>query len=190
MSELNKKINLDHRIANTKALYNAESGLAMTYQWLASSNWESDYDSTTFLGNYSINSSMGSYEEVILYKSINNITKRIERTSQATGLAVVKNIWGDSKVVKAKAEMQFALESLSEYMYLSNHERGGGAPGIFSNWERTQPCFGLDDVLGNETEIAGQLQTMEPMRMCSTPPQFQNTIFVTIQDTKFKVFII
>ena len=182
---LNKKINLDHRIANTKALYNAESGLAMTYQWLASSNWESDYDSTTYLGNYSINSTMGSYENVILYKSINDITKRIERTSQATGLAVVKNIWGDSKVVKAKAEMQFALESLSEYMYLSNHERGGGAPGIFSNWERTQPCFGLDDVLGNETEIAGQLQTMEPMRMCSTPPQFQNTIFVTIADEEF-----
>jgi len=182
---LNKKINLDHRIANTKALYNAESGLALSYQWLSSSNWESDYDSTTFQGNHSINSSMGSYENVILYKSINDITKRIERTSEATGLAVVKNIWGNSKIVRATAEMQFALESLSEYMYLSNHERGGGAPGIYSNWERTQPCFGLDDVLGNETEIAGQLQTMEPMRMCTTPPQFQNTIFVTIADEAF-----
>ena len=36
---LNKKINLDHRIANTKALYNAESGLALSYQCLASSYW-------------------------------------------------------------------------------------------------------------------------------------------------------
>lgn len=181
---LNKKINLDHRIANTKALYNAESGLAVSYQWLSSSNWESDYDSTTFQ-DATINSNMGSYEDIILYKSINDVTKRIERNSQATGLSVVKNIWGGSKTVRAQAEMQFALESLSEYMYLSNHERGGGAPGIYSNWERTQPCFGLDDVLGNETEIAGQLQTMEPMRMCSTPPQFQNTIFVTIADEAF-----
>ena len=81
--------------------------------------------------------------------------------------------------------MKFELESLSEYMYLSNHERGGGAPGIYENWERTQPCFGLDDVLGNETEIAGQLQTMEPMRMCDIPPEFENTIFVTIADQEF-----
>ena len=182
---LNKKINLDHRIATTKALYNAESGLAKSYQWLSSSDWESDYDSTTFQGDFIINSNMGSYKNVILYKSTNTTTKRIERTSQATGTAIVKNIWGNSAIVEAQAEMKFALESLAEYMYLSNHELGGGAPGIYDNWERTQPCFGLDDVLGNETEIAGQLQTMEPMKFCSTPPQFENTIFVTVADEDF-----
>ena len=95
---LNKKINLDHRIAKTKALYNAESGLAKSYQWLSSSDWESDYDSTTFQGDFIINSNMGSYKNVILYKSTNTTTKRIERTSQATGTAIVKNIWGNSQL--------------------------------------------------------------------------------------------
>ena len=190
---LNKKINLDHRIANTKAKYNAESGLAITYQQLSSSEWETDYDSTTFQGEFAMPNNMGSYKKVKLYKSLNEKTKRIERNSQATGTAIVKNIWGDSKTIEYNAEMRFELESLSEYMYLSNHELAGGAPGIYGGGtaitpeSRSQPCFGANDVLGNEMELAGHLQTMEPILICGTGalPTFQNLVYVTEADEDF-----
>jgi hypothetical protein len=193
---INKRINLNYKIAQTKAKYNAESGIALTYTTLASAEWNEEgvelVDTNTFSGVYSINN-MGKAYNIRMQSSINPQNKRPERESFAYGSSSVENIWGKSVSVIDSSSMKFELETLAEYMYLTNHENAGGAPGIFGTggsenvFSRGKPCFGGDDILGNSLGLAGHVQTLDPMLICAgwPTPSFNNLVYITRADEEF-----
>ena len=189
---LNKKLNLDFQIAQTKAKYNAETGLAKAFRLLTSADdWTGEYDSVTFAGKHLVNESMGYWENVRLYEDINDKSKKTERYAKAYGSKKVKTIWGGTKTILDSAIMTLEIQTLAEYMYLTNHENAGGAPGIYgtqgsqSNTQRGKPCFGGDDVLGNNLKLAGYVQTMDPILICSQEPSFNNLVYITRADEEF-----
>ena len=123
--------------------------------------------------------------------NINDKSKKTERYAKAYGSKEVKTIWGGTKTVLDSAIMTLEIRTLAEYMYLTNHENAGGAPGIYgtqgsqSNTQRGKPCFGGDDVLGNNLKLAGYVQTMDPILICSQEPAFNNLVYITRADEEF-----
>lgn len=210
---INREIRLDHRIAKTKARFNAESGLASIYSYfsldslgldsmsLGGENISIDY--TNFKDPVEISDDMGSYQDIILQETLNELSRRTERNAFAVGEANITSFGRNISVLDTMA-MAFELESLSEYLYLTNHEHAGGAPGIYGTqgstnsnfgglgeyafW-RGKPCFGPGDKIGNEIEVAGFVQTNDPMLMCSTTGStllFPNTVYITMADTEYE----
>jgi len=191
---LNKNLNLDLRIAQSKAKYNAESGIALTYTTLASGDWGgtgSDLiDTETFHSEPRQIEGMGFTRILRLEESTNQLNKYQERESFAEGRSTVKNIWGESIIFRDTVSMKFQLESLSEFMYLTNHENAGGAPGIFGTngsidpQHRGKPCFGGNDQLSGSQ---GHVQTLDPMLICAgwPTPSFSTMVYITKADEEF-----
>ena len=212
---VNREIRLDHRIAKTKARLNAESGLANVYSYfsldslgldsmsLGEESFSIDY--TTFRDPALISNDMGFYRDIILQESLNPLSRRTERNAFAVGEANITSFGKNISVLDTMA-MSFELESLSEYLYLTNHEHAGGAPGIygtdncdsdgdgetstFRKW-RGKPCFSpTADGIGNDISVAGYVQTNDPMIFCSPcsqwDPPFTNTVYFTIADEDYQ----
>ena len=208
---VNREIRLDHRIAKTKARLNAESGLANVYSYfsldslgldsmsLAGEFFSIDY--TTFKNPVQIPNGMGFYKDIILQESLNDLSRRTERNAFAVGESNITSFGKNISVLDTMV-MSFELESLSEYLYLTNHEHAGGAPGIYGTqgsnesggtgteltW-RGKPCFGPDDGVGNDINVAGFVQTNDPMLMCSTvgtTELFPNTVYITTADLDYE----
>ena len=166
---INREIRLDHRIAKTKARFNAESGLANVYSYFSLDSLGLDsitvgeerfsIDFTTFKNPVEITNNMGSYRDIILQESLNELSRRTERNAYAIGESTIRS-FGKNVTVLDTMVMAFELESLSEYLYLTNHEHAGGAPGIYgtqgsspfggtstsATW-RGKPCLDLMMVL-------------------------------------------
>jgi len=137
---INREIRLDHRITKTKARLNAESGLASIYSYFSLDSLGLDsmsfggknisIDYTNFKDPVEVSENMGSYHDIILLETLNDLSRRTERNAFAIGESTIHS-FGQNITILDTMAMSFELESLSEYLYLTNHEHAGGAPGIY-----------------------------------------------------------
>ena len=118
---------VEYKIAETKALYNAESGIALgAYTKL----YKKDYipSNTDSSSNVNING-MGSYS-IGLFEGIDTVTYKPMRGAYSTGYATVKHILNNKEVTieKQKTLNLGHQGSLSDFLYLTDSELAGGAP--------------------------------------------------------------
>ncbi len=130
----------EYRIAQTKASYNADSGIALdAYTVLFKRDFvpEDGQDVVSGLVEPDCGDNpkcMGSYE-VSRYEGIDEETYQIIRGCTATGSAKVrKHILGNQVVeVTGKRNMTLGYtSSLSDFQYLTDTEKAGGAPWVWS----------------------------------------------------------
>ena len=143
---------VEYKIAETKALYNAESGIALgAYTKLYKKDYiPSNADSTS---NVNING-MGSYS-IGLFEGIDTVTYKPMRGAYSTGYATVKHILNNKEVTieKQKTLNLGHQGSLSDFLYLTDSELAGGAPWSFdsspSYESRREVNWGGNDQLNN-----------------------------------------
>ena len=124
---------MEYKIAQTRALYNAESGIALgAYSTL----YKKDYlpDPTTDSTSYVYIDDMG-YYSIGLFEGIDPETVQPIRGANSTGYAKVKHVLGLKEI---QIERQKVLNlgnnsSLSDYLWLTDSELAGGAPWSFDN---------------------------------------------------------
>ena len=123
---------LEYKIAETKAMYNAESGIALgAYTKLYKKDYIPSSDDTTSSINIH---GMGSYS-IGLFEGIDTITYKPMRGAHSTGYAKVKHILSNKEII---IERQKTLNlghqgSLSDFLYLTDSELAGGAPWSFDS---------------------------------------------------------
>ena len=143
-----KELRINYKIAQTKALYNAETGIAETaYPFLIRTAFVAD---TTLSGNavsYD-NINMGVYLEPELTFSNNG-----QRNASVEGVGFLLTSKGVLDSVKQTVSVSAMPETLAKYMYLTDSEKAGGAPfswgppGGFAVNQRRDVFFGSDDVM-------------------------------------------
>jgi hypothetical protein len=170
----NEKWRVDSRIAETKAYYNAETGLA---EKAFNKIVQSDFEDTlvTFSDEYQV-SGMGYYTDVEL-RQFENKENRMVRAANATGVSFLKNLEGKVVDIVRKKKIAFKpLNSLAQYMYLTADERAGGGPKVYNGNDRREVTFGSGDNLGG-----GHIQTNGTFVMSDFGcPEFQNTVWLTM----------
>jgi len=176
----NKRYILNHRIAVQKAKYNAESGLAdKAFKTLISTHFTAvdtvlegrQLDTVPWEKRYR---SQGIYRNVELKQDISSIST-VQLLASSEGVAYVKNQKGDIVPVTRKAGMTFDQKSLAAYMYLTDSEKAGGGPFVFSSGERRNVTFGAGDSMGG-----GNIQSNGTMVMSDYGcPTFTNTVWIT-----------
>ena len=124
-----KELQLDFEIARVKAEYNAESGIALgVYKKM----YLKDYilSSADSLQNVPIEG-MGNYSVGAREGQTNG---KPHRTAYATGYAYVRKLGGGSVEVTANKKIRISNDSsLSDFLYLTESEKAGGAPWSFDN---------------------------------------------------------
>ena len=184
-----KDFSIQYQITETKALYNAESGIALeAYPSLFKKDYE--HDPELDLANKDVNKQMGSYS-VIWREEIDSITVQPVRYAEATGIAELKHILGNKKIeIKRKKRLVLAREGLlSEFLYLTNSEAAGGGPFSFEQDGSRRPVvFGGNDSINPEwpnsseeafCDVAFQSNSSIEMSQFSAP-EFNITYNVTI----------
>ena len=145
-----KVLRLNYKIAKTKALYNAETGIAETaYPFLIKSAFDAD---TTLTGKDVVfeNIDMGLYMDPELEFADDG-----QRIATVEGVSFILTSKGVLDSVKQKVNISARPESLSKYMYLTDSEKAGGAPCSFgppapaatSVDQRRFVYFGADDIM-------------------------------------------
>jgi len=175
---------LNIRIAKTKAIYNAESGLAEeAFSFLVSSNFNS-VDTVlvpdgVWMDNESLDDlSQGLYRDVHIAQIQDESTSfRPLSVGEAVGEAYVKNTKGEYSKIEYAARIAFEEQSLAKYMYLTDTEEAGGAPYVHdSPGNRRNVTFGNNDLLSG-----GNIQTNGTMVMSQFGcPEFEGTVYLTI----------
>ena len=127
-----KDFQVEFKIAETKALYNAESGIALSaYSTIFRKDYiPSESDTLDFvpienMGAYSIGIFEGIDPE--LYTPI--------RGANSTGYAYVKHLLG-KKSIRIERQKKLNIgntSSLADYLWLTDSELAGGAPWVFDN---------------------------------------------------------
>ena len=146
-------LRLNRKIAQTKALYNAETGIAQkAYPFLIKSAFTSDTTLTgesinQFSSGYNHGVNMGLYLDPQL-----SFSETGERVAIVEGVSFV--ITGEGKLdsVKQKVSVSARPETLAKYMYLTDSEKAGGAPWSyggsgFATTQRRDVFFGTDDTM-------------------------------------------
>ena len=125
---------VNYKIAETKALYNAETGIAeKAYPFLIRSEFDADttligqgssIDGTTYLG-YNHGVEMGRYNDPVL-----DVLENQGGVKQATveGVAFLIKADGTIDSIKKKVSISARPETLAKYMYMTDSEKAGGAP--------------------------------------------------------------
>ena len=187
-----KKFQVDYKMAQIKALYNAESGIALgAYGKI----FKKDYyhnpseDTASFIpipgmGMYSIG----------YYEIIDTIDYVPTRGAKATGYATVKHLLG-KKEIQIKRTKKLNLinkSSLSDFLWLTNSEKAGGGPwsfnsGIPSENTRRDNTWGSGDQMNEEwnSDVVCDVgvKTNGQFVMSSFgAPTFNNTVTVTYDD--------
>ena len=136
---------VEYSIAQTKASYNADSGIALdAYTLLFRRDYIPSINEDIVQGLVEPDCGenpkcMGSYE-VIRFEDIDDETYQIIRGCTSTGSAKVrKHILGNELVdVTNKRNMTLGhTSSLSDFQYLTNTENAGGGPW---SWSLNEPC--------------------------------------------------
>jgi hypothetical protein len=165
-----------------------------------------EIDYTSFVAPELISDDMGYYRNIIIQEYENELLKKTERRASAIGESII-NSFGRSISVRDTMEMSFIAQSLADFLYLTNHEHAGGAPGIFGtngglptggsggttrnpDW-RGKPCFSSQDAIGNLVELpVGFVQSNDPVVICNSTstniPLFKNTVYMTKADEAYE----
>ncbi|MBC8213515.1 MAG: hypothetical protein ISR90_02315 [Candidatus Marinimicrobia bacterium] len=178
-----KRYKLNYRIAETKALYNAETGLAeKVYRNLVKADLFADSESNYVVLEGEEIENMGFYRDVELGIKTDSLTYRDLRYGSVEGVAIIHTLDGQTKEITRTVEMAFSRESLAEYMYLTDDEQAGGAPFVYdgSGSERRDVTFGAGDDLGG-----GNIQSNGTMVLSTyyPPPVFTSTVYITYGQT-------
>ncbi|MAV64181.1 MAG: hypothetical protein CMG00_03200 [Candidatus Marinimicrobia bacterium] len=174
-------LNLNYKIAKTKALYNAETGIAETaYPFLIKSAFSSD---TTLQGKNVVfdGVDMGIYLNPEL-----EFANDGQRLATVEGVSFIRTSKGTLDSVRQKVNISARPEALSKYMYLTESEKAGGAPCSYgppapaaSNLnQRRFVYFGIDD------EMEGLVQSNDDIAMSTSTscPDFSDaTLYMTYQ---------
>tara|TARA_B100000900_G_scaffold74724_2_gene59615 strand:- start:651 stop:2741 length:2091 start_codon:yes stop_codon:yes gene_type:complete len=146
-------LRVNQRIAKTKALYNAETGIAQkAYPFLIRSDFTADTTLTgeliqDFSSNYNHGVDMGLYLNPKLSFSDSG-----QREAVVEGVSFIINANGTLDSVKQTVSISARPETLAKYMYLTDSEKAGGAPFSwgppgFNINERRDVYFGVDDIM-------------------------------------------
>ncbi len=171
---------LNRRIAQTKAMFNAESGLAeKAFKVLVQADFTS-VDTLLVPGgirldNKPLELSMGLYRNVHLKQELDD-NFQVMPTGTAEGVSFVKNSNGNIIEVSDSARISFVEKSLAKYMYLTDDEKAGGAPFVFTGSTRRDVTFGANDNLSG-----GAIQSNSQVVMSDFGcPEFNGTFHLTI----------
>ena len=128
-----KDFQVEYKIAQTKALYNAESGIALgAYTTL----YKKDYipNETADSSSYIYIDDMG-YYSIGLFEGIDPELFQPIRGANSTGYAKVKHVLGlkEIEIQRNKVLNLGHNSSLSDYLWLTDSELAGGAPWSFDN---------------------------------------------------------
>ena len=128
-----KDFQLEFKIAQTKATYNAESGIALSaYSQIFKKDYvpNPDTDSLSFINI----ENMGDYS-IGLFEGIDPELYTPIRGANSTGYAYVKHLLGTKRIVieKQKKLKIGNTSSLADYLWLTDSELAGGAPWVFDN---------------------------------------------------------
>ena len=178
-----KRYKLNYRIAETKALYNAETGLAeKVYGNLVKVDLFEDADSNLVKYDGENIKNMGFYRSVELGIRRDSLTWEDMRYGSVEGVATIRTSYGKEIEISRSVEMTFSRETLAEYMYLTDDEKAGGAPYVFSDagTSRREVTFGAGDDLGG-----GNIQSNGTMVLSTyyPPPVFNSTVYITYGQT-------
>ena len=144
-----KDFQVEFEIAQTKALYNAESGIALAaYTTLFKKDYApSDSDTVSFV---SIDNNMGDYS-IGLFEGIDSQTYQPMRGANSTGYAYVKHLFGkkEIRVDRQKVLNLGNTSSLADFLWLTDSELAGGAPWSMegSSLTRRPNTWGANDEL-------------------------------------------
>ena len=178
-----ESLRVNMRIAKTKALYNAETGIAQkAYPFMIRSDFTADTTLTgelikNFSSNYNHNVDMGLYLGPKLSFSDSG-----ERQATVEGVSFVINAYGVLDSVKQSVYISARPETLAKYMYLTESEKAGGAPMSFGGpgsggsdgiGARRYVYFGPNDELEGIVQ-SNSLVSMSPSAGC---PDFSNATF-------------
>ena len=166
---LSKELRVNKRIAETKALLNAETGIAETaYPFLIRSEFTSD---TTLVGNDVTfgNIDMGLYLDSELEFSENG-----DRIATVEGVSFLRTSTGELDSVKHKVTISVKPETLAKYMYLTDSEKAGGAPFSwgppnFMTTERRDVYFSNNDIMDGLIQSNSNISLSSTLSIsCST----------------------
>lgn len=157
-------LRINREIAETKALYNAETGIAQkAYPFLIQSAFISDTTLTgelinQFSSGYTHGVDMGLYLGPQLSFSDSG-----ERIAVVEGVSFIITAEGKLDSVKKKVSISARPETLAKYMYLTDSEKAGGAPWSFggtgfATTQRRDVFFGsgdtMDGLVQSNTDIS------------------------------------
>lgn len=194
-SVYNKYWNFLYNYAETKAKYNADSGIAL--EAVAATNVEfSLYDREFYVpAGESKVTAQGSIENMGTYAvdlSVDtNDNYQVVKTAKSTGYAKIENsLYGDYEVKYNRYLELSNTSSLSDFLYLTASERAGGAPYVFDNHpnSRREVNFGSGDSFntgwpGDEPVCDVAIKTNGTFVMSDFGcPTFENTVTV-IEDS-------
>ena len=189
---------VEYEIAETKALYMADTGIAQSLRYMIDKDFstycdaevgETSAELTGTVDNmYQTGKSMGDFEvtyclDPITYSPI----------AESIGTAKVKNVYGKSIEIRKKRTIKFgAGDALNDYLYLTDSEKAGGAPFVFDGSpsfnNRREVNFGAGDAFNNQwpqgepvCDVGFQTNGQFVMSDFGCPT-FQTTVTVTEDD--------
>ena len=151
----NKNFYYNRKIAEIKAFYNAETGMAReAYEYL----WKVDFiDGFDGLEGDEINDNMGFYlKPNFKFDSYGN------RVAEVYGIHEIRTSSGTMYPCSALVSLPARPQTLGIYMYLTDSEEAGGAPFVFdSPGDRRDVFFGDLDVLEGVIQTNGELSVSD-----------------------------
>ena len=182
-----EELRINYKIAKTKALYNAHTGIAESgFPYMIQKGAFESGDTILSINPtpviYNNQLYMGDYSPIeISYNSGGDLQ------AESEGVAYVRTAKGDTVPVTASAKIAGAPESFSKFMYFTNEELAGGSPFVFGSdgtagtpapGDRRQPNFSTGDIL------YGIVQSNEsPLTMSSLCcPNFNNAVVYVSRD--------
>ena len=137
---MGERILFSQRYAETRARYNAISGLTPINALIRSPNYNTDADTT--LDDQELEEMVGGFRDVTGTMVENLRTHRSERHGRATGWSTYNSFVNEPIEVEYTMEIKYRARGFEEFMYLTNEEAPGGGP-----WLGTTVNFGSGEVL-------------------------------------------
>ena len=170
-----KELRINYKIAETQALFNAETGVAETaYPFLVKSSFVND---TTLSPQIIEQFDMGLYLGPKMEFASDG-----QRVATVEGVSFIRTANGTLDSVKKKVSISARPETLAKYMYLTESEKAGGAPMSFGGPgvagsdgvnARRYVYFGPNDVMDGLVQ-SNSLVSMSPSAGC---PDFSDATF-------------
>ncbi|NQV42088.1 MAG: hypothetical protein HQ506_07010 [Candidatus Marinimicrobia bacterium] len=137
---MGERILFSQRFAETRARYNAISGLTPINALIRSPNYNTNADTT--LDEQELEEMVGGFRDVTGTMVENLRTHRSERHGRATGWSTYNSFVNEPIEVEYTMEIKYRARGFEEFMYLTNEEAPGGGP-----WLGTTVNFGSGEVL-------------------------------------------
>ncbi len=138
---MGERIIFMQRYAETRARYNALSGLSEQMNGLIrSENYNTASDTT--LDDEEIESMIGGYKDLYADMLENQVTHRSQRHGRATGWSTYNSFTNLPIEVEYTMQVNYRSRGFEEFMYLTNEEAPGGGP-----WLGETVTFGANEEL-------------------------------------------